>query len=139
MLHTLVSQMNVRQGSCCHQPLLTAVAAAEFASHIWHAPSCRYDILAMPKYGGKLAGRLESPLIVLEGGHFLNRERGVEVNLMLHHIIWRAGPAGIPGAESRYLQRSRDWPGPRHNTISGLKAAAEGPESSDHLLQPMPN
>ena len=62
----------------------------------------------MPRYGERLATRLECPLVMLEGGHFLNRERGVEVNLILHHVIWRAGTA--IGVEGRYLHRSKDWP-----------------------------
>ena len=61
----------------------------------------------MPRYGERLANRLEGPLVRLEGAHFRHRERGVDGNLILHHVIWRAGTA--IGVEGCYLHRSRDW------------------------------
>lgn len=48
----------------------------------------RHDILAMPHCGEKLARRLEAPCVMLEGAHMLCRERGPEVNLLLHRHIF---------------------------------------------------
>ena len=85
----------------------------------------------MPRYGERLAARLECPLVMLEGGHFLNRERGVEVNLILHHVIWRAGTA--IGVEGRYLHRSKDWPVSDSKT-NQQTAPSQRLEPSDVLL-----
>ena len=47
----------------------------------------RHDIVAPPKYGERLAGRMGCPCIILEGAHFLTRERGPAINALLRHII----------------------------------------------------
>ena len=47
----------------------------------------RHDIVAPPKYGERLAARMGCPCIILEGAHFLTRERGPAINALLRHII----------------------------------------------------
>jgi len=56
----------------------------------------RHDIVAPPKYGERLAGRMACPCIILEGAHFLTRERGPAINALLRHIIMPdAAKAGL--------------------------------------------
>ncbi|KAK9905015.1 hypothetical protein WJX75_007824 [Coccomyxa subellipsoidea] len=47
----------------------------------------RHDILAMPHFGEQLAHKLRAPCIMLEGAHFLTRERGPEVNQLIKHVV----------------------------------------------------
>ncbi|EIE19012.1 alpha/beta-hydrolase [Coccomyxa subellipsoidea C-169] len=47
----------------------------------------RHDILAMPQFGEQLARKLQAPCIMLEGAHFLTRERGPEVNQLIKHVV----------------------------------------------------
>ncbi|CAL8464728.1 g4263 [Coccomyxa elongata] len=47
----------------------------------------RHDILAMPRFGEQLAHKLHAPCIMLEGAHFLTRERGPEVNQLIKHVV----------------------------------------------------
>lgn len=44
----------------------------------------RQDIVAAPSRGQKVAEEMAATLVVLEGAHFLPRERGHEVNLCMH-------------------------------------------------------
>ena len=48
----------------------------------------RYDLLAAPKYGEQLATRLECPCMMLDGAHFVTRECGPEINLLLNHMVY---------------------------------------------------
>lgn len=48
----------------------------------------RYDLMAHPSFGEALARRLKAPCVMLEGAHMLCRERGPEVNLLLHRHIF---------------------------------------------------
>ena len=116
-------------------PVLRCQSApcADLVQRSTHSTCCtaRYDILAMPRYGERLASTLECPLVMLEGGHFLNRERGVEVNLILHHVIWRAGTA--IGVEGRYLHRSKDWP-VRESKANQQTPPSQRLEATDVLL-----
>ena len=45
----------------------------------------RRYILAMAKYGEQLARQLECPCTILEGVHFVTRECGPEIYLLLKH------------------------------------------------------
>ena len=47
----------------------------------------RHDILATPRFGEQLARRLAAPCVLLEGAHFLTRERGPEVNQLIAHVL----------------------------------------------------
>ena len=47
-------------------------------------------------------GRLEAPCVMLEGAHFLTRERGPEVSQLLRHIILHGAPAGAAHACSMH-------------------------------------
>ncbi|GAB4816031.1 hypothetical protein N2152v2_003077 [Parachlorella kessleri] len=47
----------------------------------------RQDVLALPKYGEKLAARLQAPCVMLEGGHFVIREQAAAVNALLRSVI----------------------------------------------------
>ena len=41
----------------------------------------------MAKYGEQLARRFECPCMILEGAHFVTRECGPEINLLLNHLV----------------------------------------------------
>ncbi|KAK9864731.1 hypothetical protein WJX84_003798, partial [Apatococcus fuscideae] len=63
----------------------TCINVAPFPSLVIHG---RHDILAGPQFGEQLARRLGCSCIMLEGAHFVCRERGVEVNLLLHQMVF---------------------------------------------------
>ena len=68
----------------------------------------RYDILAMPKYGEQLATRLECPCMMLEGAHFVTRECGPEINLLLNHMVYHG--QRIHNNPRKYLKPAADRP-----------------------------
>lgn len=63
------------------------------------------DIIARPRYGLRLARRLQAPCIVLEGGHFVFREQAAAVN----HLL-RCGTGAGPGVVVAYVV----WGWPRY-------------------------
>ena len=75
----------------------------------------RHDIVAPPKYGERLAARMGCPCIILEGAHFLTRERGPAINALLRHII-------MPNAAKVRLGSSLDMchPYPPCERLPGL-------------------
>lgn len=64
---------------------IAAIQSGDFPIMVIHG---RYDILAKPKYGEQLATRLECPCMMLEGAHFVTRESGPEINLLLKHMVY---------------------------------------------------
>lgn len=66
----------------------------------------RYDILAMAKYGEQLARRLECPCMILEGAHFVTRECGPEINLLLNHMVYHG--QRIHNNPRKYLKPAAD-------------------------------
>ncbi|KAK9819995.1 hypothetical protein WJX72_004920 [[Myrmecia] bisecta] len=63
----------------------------------------RHDMLAMPYYAERLAHKLEAACVMLEGAHFLTRERGPEVNMLLKLVILHG--SRIYANPTRYLDR----------------------------------
>ena len=51
----------------------------------------RQDIIALPRYGEKLAARLQAPFVALEGGHFVMREQAAAVNHLLRGAVLGEG------------------------------------------------
>ncbi|KAL3134650.1 hypothetical protein ABBQ32_007659 [Trebouxia sp. C0010 RCD-2024] len=64
---------------------VAAIKSGRFPMMVIHG---RYDILAAPKHGETLAARLECPCMRLEGAHFVTRECGPEINLLLNHMVY---------------------------------------------------
>ena len=84
---------------------VAAIKSGRFPMMVIHG---RYDILAMPKYGEQLATRLECPCMVLEGAHFVTRECGPEVNLLLNHMVYHG--QRIHNNPRKYLKPAADRP-----------------------------
>jgi pimeloyl-ACP methyl ester carboxylesterase len=61
-----------------------AIVRAQIPVLVLHG---RHDILATPRFGEQLARRLAAPCVLLEGAHFLTRERGPEVNQLIAHVL----------------------------------------------------
>ncbi len=47
----------------------------------------REDVIALPRYGRRLAARLGAPCLELPGGHFVMREQAAAVNALLRSFI----------------------------------------------------
>lgn len=86
---------------------IAAIKSGQFPMMVIHG---RYDILAMAKYGEQLARRLECPCMMLEGAHFVTRECGPEINLLLHHMVYHG--QRIHNNPRKYLKPAAD----RHGT-----------------------
>lgn len=88
----------------------------------------RYDILAAPKYGEQLATRLECPCMMLEGAHFVTRECGPEINLLLNHMVYHG--QRIHANPRKYLKPAADRPTVPQTTVLSAEADLE------HMPQP---
>lgn len=95
---------------------IAAIKSGDFPVMVIHG---RYDILAMPKYGEQLATRLECPCMMLEGAHFVTREAGPEVNLLLKHMVYHG--QRVYRTRRRYLETAVD----KQSTDQGSGVAVE--------------
>ena len=97
---------------------VVAIKSGKFPMMVIHG---RYDLLAAPKYGEQLATRLECPCMMLDGAHFVTRECGPEINLLLNHMVYHGQrihnnprkylkPAGEKQAERCHSIRKRVRP-----------------------------
>ncbi len=84
---------------------VAAIKSGHFPMMVIHG---RYDILAMAKYGEQLARRLECPCMMLEGAHFVTRECGPEINLLLTHMVYHG--QRIHNNPRKYLKPAADQP-----------------------------
>ncbi len=84
---------------------IAAIKSGHFPMMIIHG---RYDILAMAKYGEQLARRLECPCMMLEGAHFVTRECGPEINLLLTHMVYHGQRSH--NNPRKYLKPAADQP-----------------------------
>ena len=84
---------------------IKAIKSGQFPMMVIHG---RYDILAKAKYGEQLATRLECPCMLLEGAHFVTRECGPEINLLLHHMVYHG--QRIHDNPRKYLKPDRPSP-----------------------------
>ena len=82
---------------------IQAIKSGDFPIMVVHG---RYDILAQPKYGERMATRLECPCMMLEGAHFVTRESGPEVNVLLKQIIYHG--QRIHANRRKYLDSAAD-------------------------------
>ena len=96
---------------------IAAIKSGQFPIMVIHG---REDILAAPKYGEQLAQRLECPCMMLEGAHFVTRECGPEINLLLNHMVYHG--QHIHDNPRKYLRPTADRPVVPHDTSMGLTA-----------------
>lgn len=95
-----------------------ALCGAEFPRMCIHG---RQDIVALPSLGGKLAAAIRATFVVLEGAHFLVRERGHAVTLLLEENVL---------GQSRGLERVA-WDPARHMTPELPDGCDDQPVSQD--------
>ena len=95
---------------------VAAIKSGDFPIMVIHG---RYDILAHPKYGEQLATRLECPCMMLEGAHFVTREAGPEINLLLKHMIYHG--QRVYKTRRKYLDAAAD----KQNTVQNGEVAVE--------------
>lgn len=84
---------------------VAAIKSGKFPMMVIHG---RYDLLAAPKYGEQLATRLECPCMMLDGAHFVTRECGPEINLLLNHMVYHG--QRIHNNPRKYLKPAGDNP-----------------------------
>ena len=105
---------------------VAAIKSGRFPIMVIHG---RYDLLAAPKYGEQLAARLECPCMMLDGAHFVTRECGPEINLLLNHMVYHGHR--IHNNPRKYLKPA----GEKQADLQNNAIASE--EGSGHVMWPV--